>query len=291
MNYAPIKVDLSNVWQKDFSKEPSFSSQSVIQPSENILKCLSTIENSVTTPQKKKKAQPKEKPLLKISHSDDNCYEIGIDEAGRGPMFGRLYVAGVVLPKDESFDASEIKDSKKYSSKKKIQEVYTHIKQNAIAYHVHYAEPATIDKINIRQAILNGMRECAKEIMSTLDKKEYKNTHKHKYFIMVDGDDFKPITQFNEETNTLESIPHDTFVGGDHTYVAIAAASILAKVERDNYILELCKTHPKLVERYGMDTHMGYGTKKHLDGIKEHGITQYHRKSYGCCKTATMNSV
>ena len=230
---------------------------------------------------------------LRLIHNDANEYEIGIDEAGRGPMFGRLYVAGVVLPKEESFDISQIKDSKKYSSKKKIQEVYDYIKTHALAYHVHYAEAAHIDKINIRQAVLEGMRTCAKEIMASLSSinPSKSSSFHNKYFIMIDGDDFKPYTYFDENTNTIQIVPHDTFVGGDRTYVNIAAASILAKVERDNYIAELCKQHPLLVERYGMDTHMGYGTKKHLDGIETHGITQYHRKTYGRCKEATLNPV
>jgi len=296
MSSKPIKVDLSNVWMKDVSREPSIQTTFVCEPKQP--KVNESVE-SATKPAKTTKTKTvkpakttKEKHVLKQIYKEDHCYEIGIDEAGRGPMFGRLYVAGVVLPK-EGFDCSEIKDSKKFSSKKKIHEVYEHIKKHAIAYHVHYAEPQTIDKINIRQAVLNGMRECAKQIMDEINKKPYtlSEKYKHKYFLMVDGDDFKPITQFNEQTNTLEAIPHDTFVGGDHEYVAIAAASILAKVERDQYIADLCKSYPALVERYGMDTHMGYGTKKHLDGIKEHGITQFHRTSYGCCKQARLNVV
>ena len=314
MSSKPIKVDLSNVWMKDVSREASIQTTFICeskQPKvnegvESTTSFTESTESTNLTEQTKptkptkptkttkptKKKTIKEKHVLKQIYKEEHCYEVGIDEAGRGPMFGRLYVAGVVLPK-EGFDCSEIKDSKKFSSKKKIHEVYEHIKKHAIAYHVHYAEPQTIDKINIRQAVLNGMRECAKQIMDEINKKPYNvsEKYKHKYFLMVDGDDFKPITQFNEQTNTLEAIPHDTFVGGDHEYVAIAAASILAKVERDQYIADLCKSYPALVERYGMDTHMGYGTKKHLDGIKEHGITQFHRTSYGCCKQATLNVV
>lgn len=319
----PIKIDLSGVWHKKQSSStnaytpsicpvvhsdldhPKDTDQSSTQASElssnlssNLLSDESTTKETGTTLTKESSKKPtkkstKEKPLLKLIHDETNCYEIGIDEAGRGPMFGRLYVAGVVLPKDGSFDHREIKDSKKFTSKKKIQEVYKYIKQHAIAYHVHYAEPEQIDKINIRQSVLNGMRTCAQQIIETLDKKETLEvvSYKQKYFIMVDGDDFKPLTQFNEKTNTIEAIPHDTFVGGDHEYVAIAAASILAKVERDQYIADLCTQYPVLVEHYGMDTHMGYGTKKHLDGIRTHGITQFHRRSYGQCKTAPLHII
>lgn len=290
----PIKVDLSNVWMKDFSNESSSSSNitSVFEPKQPKVNEGAEKMDEMQSTKPTKKKPIKEKPVLKLIYDEKNCYEVGIDEAGRGPMFGRLYVAGVVLPKD-GFDYSEIKDSKKFTSKKRIQEVYENIKTHAIAYHVHYAEPVTIDKINIRQAVLNGMRECAKQIMEQINKipYEYAAKYKNKFFLMVDGDDFKPITQFNEQTNTLEAIPHDTFVGGDHLYVSIAAASILAKVERDKYIADLCSKYPDLVTRYGMDTHMGYGTKKHLDGIKQHGITQFHRTSYGCCKQARLNVV
>ena len=81
------------------------------------------------------------------------------------------------------------------------------------------------------------------------------------------------------------SISHTCIKGGDNEYSAIAAASILAKVERDKYIEELCNDHPYLCENYSIDTNKGYGAKKHLDGIKNHGITQWHRKSFGICKT------
>jgi ribonuclease HII len=73
--------------------------------------------------------------------------------------------------------------------------------------------------------------------------------------------------------------------GGDNKYSCIAAASILAKVERDQYIDHLCELHPELVEKYSLDTNKGYGAKKHIDGIKEHGITIWHRRSFGICKT------
>jgi len=82
----------------------------------------------------------------------------------------------------------------------------------------------------------------------------------------------------------LETLPFTTIEGGDNKYTAIAAASILAKVERDNYISELCEQNPDLAEKYGIDSNKGYGAKKHMDGIKEHGITIWHRRSFGICK-------
>lgn len=272
-SFHPIKVNLADALQTEISTHVDNSLNSNIE--------------------EKPKRKRKETIPLKLVYQEENAYEIGIDEAGRGPMFGRLYVAGVVLPK-EGFDGSQVKDSKKYTSKKKIQEVYNYIKTHALSYYVHYAEADHIDKINIRQAVLEGMKKCATENMAKIDKNpSHYNAkiHKNKYFIMVDGDDFKPYTYFNETTDTIETVPHNTFVGGDHTYVAIAAASILAKVERDNYIADMCVKHPLLVERYGMDTHMGYGTKKHMEGIDTYGISQFHRKSYGRCKTANVNTV
>ena len=78
---------------------------------------------------------------------------------------------------------------------------------------------------------------------------------------------------------------YTTVKGGDNHYASIAAASILAKVERDKYIAELCLENPSLVEHYGIDKNMGYGVKKHFDGIQQHGITKWHRRSFGICKT------
>jgi|LauGreDrversion4_1035100.scaffolds.fasta_scaffold02810_1 ribonuclease HII len=272
-----------------------------VQPNKKAIKLgktkntLNTIETRIEKEEEATESvQPnkKTKKRINISHDEKNKYEIGIDEAGRGPLFGRLYIAGVALPKDGSMDISLIKDSKQFTSRAKILSVYNYIKAHAIAYHVHYIESEVIDKINIRQAVLQGMRECAKQTMAKLDTKPYDNTnYKNKYFLMIDGDDFTPYTAFNEQTNSIEVIPHETFIGGDNTYAAIAAASILAKVERDNYILELCNQYPLLVERYKMNDHKGYGTKCHLAGIQQYGITQFHRKTFGSCKLAELNRI
>jgi ribonuclease HII len=232
-------------------------------------------------------------PLLKKRFQESIPYEIGIDEAGRGPLFGRLYVAGVVLPKDELFDSKGIRDSKKITSKKKIQELSEYIKSHALSWHIQYIESDVIDKINIRQAVLQGMRECVKQnIMNVQQKKgsnDLSNDLSNEFFILVDGNDFSPYIQFDERTETMKTIPHETVTGGDNLYVAIASASILAKVARDAYIEDLCAQYPQLSELYGLDTNMGYGTKTHLDGIRTHGITKWHRKTYGSCKTANEN--
>jgi ribonuclease HII len=106
----------------------------------------------------------------------------------------------------------------------------------------------------------------------------------YSYHLLIDGNYFNPITYLNKKTNRIENIPHVTIEGGDNKYTAIAAASILAKVERDKYIEELCSQNPTLSEYYAIDSNKGYGAKKHMDGIKEHGITIWHRRSFGICK-------
>jgi ribonuclease HII len=107
----------------------------------------------------------------------------------------------------------------------------------------------------------------------------------------MDGNDFIPYVNFDKTNNAMISIHHDTIEGGDNKYMAIAAASILAKCERDSYIEELCKLHPQLSERYSLEKNKGYGTKQHLNGILEHGISEWHRKSYGRCNTALYSPI
>lgn len=247
----------------------------------------------VKAPKKAKEPKkPKEpKPPLKLVYNERNHFEIGVDEAGRGPMFGRLYVAGVILPKDGSIDPSFIRDSKKLTAKKRT-EMSEYIKEHALAYHIHFIEPNVIDKINIRQAVLQSMKECIlqcrKKILEKNPTPHTVQEYDHDVFALVDGDDFAPCMNYDDAKGEYKEIPHVTCVGGDNEYMAIAAASILAKVARDDNVLQLCKNHPELVTKYGMDTHMGYGTKKHLEGIMQYGITQYHRRSYGCCKNAPL---
>jgi ribonuclease HII len=101
---------------------------------------------------------------------------------------------------------------------------------------------------------------------------------------LIDGNYFTPITLLNKKTNKIEALSYVTIEGGDNKYSAIAAASILAKTERDKYIEQLCTENPTLAEYYGIDTNMGYGAKKHIDGIKSHGITIWHRRTFGICK-------
>ena len=210
--------------------------------------------------------------MLDICYNNDDCIEIGVDEVGRGPMFGRVYTAAVVLPKDNSFDHSKMKDSKKFHSKKKIKEVSDYIKTNAIHWSIKWEDEKVIDEINIRNATHSAMHKAIKEIYNI-----GKDT-----LLLIDGNDFKPFVIFNK--THLEQVPHITIEGGDNKYSSIAAASILAKVARDEYIQELCKEYPDLIEKYDLEKNKGYGTKKHMDGIRNYGITEWHRKTFGICK-------
>jgi len=223
--------------------------------------------------------------------------EIGIDEAGRGPLFGRLYVAAVILPK--GYSNPDIKDSKQIKSKRKLTELTALIKQESIAWSVQYIEHDVIDDINIRQSVFQGMHASIKETVekAALVKKVIEEPipipcdTKPSFFLLVDGNDFKPYMTYDDETGVYSSMPYVTIEGGDHTYQSIAAASILAKTERDYYIGALCEQYPELVERYALDRNKGYGTKSHIEGIEEWGITQWHRKTYARCNTAVWNPI
>ena len=194
--------------------------------------------------------------------SKKNIIEVGLDEVARGCMFGRVYTAAVIWPEDFVEEPNFIiKDSKKLS-KKKREELYYYIIDNAVDWNVTYMEPEVIDKINILQATLKSMHINLDNLMIDVD------------HILVDG------TNFNKYSN----IPYTCVEKGDNKYYSIAAASILAKVEHDWYIEELCKKNPELNEKYDLLNNMGYGTKKHMESIKKYGTTQFHRKSFGICK-------
>jgi ribonuclease HII len=150
--------------------------------------------------------------------------------------------------------------------------VAEYIKEKALAWSVTYNDEKVVDNINIRQSVLSSMHNSIKNVMD----------NDNEYLLLVDGNDFRPYMMFKDD----EYLPvkHICIEGGDNKYCAIAAASILAKTERDKYIEELCEENPELKERYGIDRNKGYGTKTHLDGIKNFGITKWHRKTYGICK-------
>ena len=208
-----------------------------------------------------------------ITHNEQNksniYHEVGIDEAGRGPLLGRVYTAAVILPyDDDSIDFSSIKDSKKFTSEKKIQSVFEFIKNIAIDYSISYKDESDIDKYNILQATVQSMHDCIQKLNIIPN------------HIIVDGNYFKPYSYYDHDKEQLNTISHTCIKKGDASYYSIAAASILAKVSRDNYIKELCSKEPELNEYYHLLSNKGYGTKQHIQGIREHGYSKYHRKSF-----------
>jgi ribonuclease HII len=200
-----------------------------------------------------------------------NRLEAGIDEAGRGPLFGRVYAAAVILNPTIEYDYNLIKDSKKLSSKK-ILESEQYVKDNAIAWSVSFQTEKRIEQINILHATQEAMHEA---VAGLSVKPEY---------LLVDGNYFKPYNIIILPDYNTYSIPHECVVKGDATYGSIAAASILAKTARDRYIKDLCSENPDLQQKYGIYNNKGYGAKIHIEGIKEYGITKWHRKSFGICK-------
>lgn len=186
--------------------------------------------------------------------------EAGCDEAGRGCLAGSVYAAAVILPDD--YDNPELNDSKQLSLKKRLQ-LREQIKHDAVAWAIGIVTPEEIDKINILNASILAMHRA-------LDALKVKPEA-----IIVDGNRFKK----------YQDVPHTAIVKGDGKYQAIAAASILAKTHRDEYMEELAKEYPY----YGWEKNAGYPTKAHREGIKQHGISPYHRKSYNLLGTGELD--
>jgi ribonuclease HII len=203
--------------------------------------------------------------MLKL-YKEKERLEVGIDEAGRGSLIGRVYVGAVILPNDlEESEYVEIKDSKKLS-KKKREELSEYIKELAIDYSICYADNNEIDKKNILQATLETMHKTIHNLNVEPD------------YLLIDGNQFIPILN-----NKMEYIPYTCIKQGDNKYVSIAAASILAKVAHDDHIRNICEDNSDLL-KYDLMNNMGYGTKKHIDAIDNFGISKLHRKTFGICK-------
>lgn len=190
----------------------------------------------------------------------ENTIEVAIDEVARGCLFGRLYSAAVIWPIDFDNSKYKINDSKKLS-KKRREELYDVIINNAIDWNISYIEHDEIDKLNILQANMKSMHQNIDKLNLNID------------HILVDGNYFKQ----------YKNIEHTCVIKGDSIYCSIAAASILAKVSHDRYIKDLCSLYPDLQEKYNLLNNMGYPTKKHIEGIIKYGISKFHRKSYGIC--------
>ena len=201
-------------------------------------------------------------------------YIIGIDEAGRGPLFGRVYASAVVMPADFVTPHPLIKDSKKFTSKKKIAAAADFVREQAVAWGIAYEEPATIDEINILRATMRAMHAAIRQVLSKLPAGAAAHAE-----LRIDGNYFTPFIYVDGGGN-IHEIPHETIIAGDDLCAAISAASILAKTTRDEYVRELCVADPTLDEKYGLTKNMGYGTKQHMEGIKKWGATELHRRTF-----------
>jgi ribonuclease HII len=180
-----------------------------------------------------------------------NVIEIGLDESGYGSGIGRLYVAGVIFPIGYINDS--IDDSKKLSEKKR-NELVSQIQNDAIEYQISFIDEKEVDSLGVYQARFKAFHKCLDSFKSKFES------------IIVDGNRFLQYKDYK----------HETIVKGDTKYLSIAAASILAKTYRDNYVLDLFEKE----NRYAWDKNKGYLTKEHLNLIEQYGISKYHRKTF-----------
>ena len=188
---------------------------------------------------------------MKLQHSPPGVLEAGTDEAGRGCLAGPVTAAAVILPQD--FKNDLLNDSKQLTEKQRNL-LRPLIEKEAVAWAVVHVGPEKIDEINILNASIFGMHKAIGKLDVVPN------------FIAVDGNRFK----------SYGEIPHHCQVKGDATYLNIAAASVLAKTYRDELMRELATEHP----HYKWERNAGYPTKAHRDGIRAHGVSPYHRKSF-----------
>ena len=181
-----------------------------------------------------------------------NGYELicGVDEAGRGPLAGPVCAAAVILPRDAEIPG--LNDSKKLSDKKR-RELYPIIKEKALCYGIGFASHEEIDQINILQATYLAMERALSQLTITPQQ------------VLIDGNRAKDF-----------GLPVRTIVHGDSLSMSIAAASVLAKVTRDDLMLEMAKEYPQ----YGFEIHKGYGTKAHYEALRTYGACPIHRNSF-----------
>lgn len=186
-----------------------------------------------------------------LSYMNEGLVEAGLDEAGRGPLAGPVYAAAVILPKD--FFHPLLNDSKQMSAKARdiLREI---IEKEAVAWAVESVGAEEIDRINILNASIAGMQRCVRNLSVKPD------------FLLVDGNRFKP----------FDGLRFATVVHGDATYASIAAASVLAKTYRDEFMKSIAAQYPQ----YKWDKNMGYPTAEHIAAVKEFGLTPYHRRSF-----------
>ena len=193
------------------------------------------------------------------SHYYEGKVEAGCDEACRGCLAGSVYAAAVILP--DGYQNELLNDSKQLTEKRRYALRET-IERDAVAWAVGIVTPEEIDKINILNASILAMHRALDQLRVRPEA------------IIVDGNRFKPYRPV--VNGSAVNIPYTTIVKGDGKYLSIAAASILAKTYRDDYMNQLAEEYPQ----YDWRSNKGYPTKKHRDAIKQYGITPYHRKSY-----------
>jgi len=186
-----------------------------------------------------------------LSNFSGFSLEAGTDEAGRGCLSGPVVAAAVILPKD--FKHPFLNDSKQLSEKRR-EELRPFIEENALAFGVSFIWQEEVDQINVLQASITGMHRAIDQLKITPE------------FIIIDGNKF----------NDYKEIPHKTIVKGDSKYLSIAAASVLAKTYRDEYMEKIHQEYPM----YNWAKNKGYPTKEHRDGIREFGATIHHRKTF-----------
>ena len=191
----------------------------------------------------------KETHLLNYLHAD--LIEAGCDEAGRGPLAGPVFAAAVILPKD--FHHPLLNDSKKMTEKAR-ELLRPIIEQEALAWAVEEVSAEEIDTINILNASITGMQRAVRRLQTRPE------------FLLIDGNKFKPFDDYK----------YQCIVKGDAKFASIAAASVLAKTYRDEYMRKLAQEYPQ----YGWEKNMGYPTPAHVQAIIDHGYTSHHRKSF-----------
>lgn len=190
------------------------------------------------------------KPQL-LNYLNAGLIEAGCDEAGRGPLAGPVFAAAVILPKD--FHHPLLNDSKKMTEK--ARETLRHIiEREALAWAVEEVSAEEIDTINILNASIAGMQRAVRRLRIKPD------------FLLIDGNRFKP----------FDGYEYQCIVKGDGKFASIAAASVLAKTYRDEYMRKLAVDYPQ----YRWERNMGYPTKEHIEAIKEYGYSPHHRKSF-----------
>ena len=210
----------------------------------------------------------------------EGAFEVGTDEAGRGPLAGPVVAAAVILPfyfdgkpigqvdGNPIFTHPHLTDSKKLTEKQR-EELRPLIMEHSLAYGIARVEAEEIDRINILNASILAMHKAIAEAEKMLKEKNGKYLLQH---IISDGNKFHPYTSRIQK----KIIPHKTIVKGDATYISIAAASILAKTERDHIMDSLSEIYPQ----YGWKKNKAYPTKDHRDAIAKYGPSPYHRMSF-----------